>query len=116
VKLLFDENLSHRLVVLLEDLFPASQHVRDCALRAAVEAELWDYGKNNGFAIVTKDSDFQEKSVLLGAPPKIIWLRTRNCSTADIAALLRIAAHLIARFSGIEEETCLILDQRVPRT
>jgi len=115
VKLLFDENLSLRLVVLLEDLFPGSQHVRVCGLGAADDVEIWEYAKNNGLIIVTKDSDFQERSVLLGAPPKIIWLRKRNCTTADIALVLRAASALISRFDRLEQETCLILDRRTAR-
>lgn len=35
MKLLFDENLSHKLVRTLEDLFPDSEHVRDLGLKAA---------------------------------------------------------------------------------
>jgi predicted nuclease of predicted toxin-antitoxin system len=110
VKLLFDENLSFRLAALLQDLFPSSQHVRECGLRAASDAEIWEYAKTNGLVIVTKDSDFQDRSVLLGSPPKIIWLRTRNCTTAEITSILRTASALISRFNDDEQETCLILD------
>jgi predicted nuclease of predicted toxin-antitoxin system len=115
VKLLFDENLSFRIVVLVQDLFPGSRHVRECGLVAADDAEIWEYAKNSGLIIVTKDSDFQERSILLGTPPKIIWLRIRNCTTADIALVLS-ASTRISRFSGLEQETCLILDQRPART
>jgi len=83
---------------------------------AADDAEIWEYAKNGGLIIVTKDSDFQERSVILGTPPKIIWLRTRNCTTAEIASILRTSSILISRFSGLEQETCLILDQRRTRT
>jgi predicted nuclease of predicted toxin-antitoxin system len=116
VKLLFDENPSSRLVLLLDDLFPASQHVRDCGLRSAGDAEIWEYAKNNGLIIVTKDSDFEERSVLLGTPPKVIWLRIRNSTTGEIASLLRAASRRISRFNGIEQETCLILEQRPTQT
>ena len=115
MKLLFDENLSFRLAVMLQDLFPSSQHVRECGLRAAGDAEIWEYAKNNGMIIVTRDSDFQERSVLLGAPPKIIWLRMRNCTTGEIASLLRTASPLISRFNDLEEETCLVLEERPTR-
>ncbi len=59
MKLLFDENLAPRLAVGLQDLFPESQHVRDAGLAGASDAEVWDYAKTRGFAIVSKDSDFQ---------------------------------------------------------
>ena len=45
------------------------------------------YAKDNGYAIVSKDSDFQERSVLRGPPPKIIWLRATNCTSAEIEGL-----------------------------
>jgi len=40
MKLLFDENLSHRLVRLLTDVFPDSVHVRDVGLQAADDSEV----------------------------------------------------------------------------
>jgi len=39
--------------------------------------------------IVTKDADFSELSILLGTPPKVIWIRRGNCSTNAIEKLLR---------------------------
>jgi len=40
-------------------------------------------------SIVTKDADFQERSLIAGAPPKVIWIRRGNCSTSDIQTILR---------------------------
>ena len=42
-----------------------------------------------GFAIASKDSDFQQRAVLRGHPPKVVWVRLGNCSTEDVADLLR---------------------------
>lgn len=109
MKLLFDENISPRLVVALQDAFPNSAHVHDCGLGSADDLMIWQYAKNNGFAIVSKDSDFQERSVLLGPPPKIIWLRTTNCTSAEIESLLRTALPTIKRFIEEDSESCLIL-------
>jgi predicted nuclease of predicted toxin-antitoxin system len=89
VKLLFDQNLSHRLVTLLEDIFPDSEHVRNVGLKAADDLIVWEYAKANGFMVVSKDSDFHQRSLVLGHPPKVVWVRLGNCSTADVAALLR---------------------------
>jgi len=74
MKLLLDQNLSPRLPQLLFDLFPGSVHVRDVGLRDAADA-IWQYAKAHAFVVVSKDSDFQQRSLLLGAPPKFIWLR-----------------------------------------
>ena len=70
-----DENLSLRLVELLADLYPESNHVHNLNLGGADDSEVWDFAKLHGFAIVSKDSDFAERSVLEKNPPKIIWIR-----------------------------------------
>lgn len=51
--LLFDQNLSHRLLAALEDLFPGSLHVRLLGLAEADDATIWDYAKTHGLIIVT---------------------------------------------------------------
>ena len=62
MKLLFDQNLSHKLVVQLAAEFPGSAHVRDCGLSRAPDPELWSYAAAQGFVIVSKDVDFQQRS------------------------------------------------------
>jgi predicted nuclease of predicted toxin-antitoxin system len=109
VKLLLDENLSPQLIDLLSDLYPGSAHVHQCGLGSTDDAAIWEYAKTNGFTIVSKDSDFEERSVLSGSPPKIIWVRTRNCKSAEIESLLRAAFPLVTRFIQEDQETCLIL-------
>lgn len=89
MKLLFDENLSARLVRALAEFYPGSVHVQDCGLKSASDEAVWRYAKERGFAIVSKDSDFQERSVVHGSPPKIICLKVANCSTGEIETLLR---------------------------
>ena len=98
MKLLFDENLSHRLVNLLPDLFPGSVHVRDINLKAANDIEVWNYAKNNDFTIVSKDSDMHQRSFLYGYPPKVIWIRLGNCSTAEIEAIIQREYETITGF------------------
>lgn len=89
MKLLFDQNLSHRLVGLLGREFPGSLHVRDLGLAAAADTAVWQYALENGFIIASKDTDFQQRALLRGCPPKVIWVRLGNCSTADVEMLLR---------------------------
>jgi len=112
VKLLFDENLSPRLIEQLSDLYPGSAHVHQCGLGSLDDGAIWEYAKSNGFAIVSKDSDFEERSILLGAPPKIIWIRERNCSSAEVESLLRSAFSAVTRFVQEDEESCLILGRQ----
>jgi predicted nuclease of predicted toxin-antitoxin system len=89
MKLLFDENLSPKLVQLLHDLFPNSIHVRDIGLEAADDPQVWDYAKGNGLIIVSKDADMHQRSFMFGAPPKVVWVRLGNCSTSEVEVLLR---------------------------
>ena len=88
-RLLFDENLSPRLVDWLADIYPGSTHVSQVGLGNAFDQAVWDYACQNDFMIITKDADFGEMSLVSGFPPKIIWIRRGNCSTHDIEILLR---------------------------
>lgn len=112
MKLLFDENLSPRLAATLSDVYPDSAHVHECGLGSADDVTVWGYAKDNAFTIVSKDSDFQERSVLFGAPPKVIWLRVTNCTSAEIESLLRAALPSVRRFIEKDQESCLVLRLR----
>ena len=89
MKLLFDQNQSPRLVRRLADLFPGSSHLSLHALDTADDIVVWEFAKSNDFTIVTKDSDFSELSTLRGFTPKVVWLQIGNCTTEQIAGLLR---------------------------
>ena len=112
MKLLFDENLPPRLAEVLQEQFPGSAQVHSCGLGSKDDESIWVYAKHEGFTIVSKDSDFQERSVLRGSPPKVIWLRIPNSSTTEISALLRAAMPLIREFIANPTETLLILNRR----
>ncbi len=89
MKLLLDQNISRKLVNKLRDLFPGTNHVYFLDLHKASDQEVWNYASDKGFTIVTQDSDFNERSLIYGYPPKIIWLRTGNISTQNIEELLK---------------------------
>jgi predicted nuclease of predicted toxin-antitoxin system len=108
-RLLFDENLAGSLVTALSDLYPGSAHVSVVGLAATRDRAVWAYAAANGFVLVTKDDDFHRLSVLLGAPPKVIWIGLGNCSTADVARLLRSRHEEIAQFVEHAEATFLAL-------
>ena len=100
VKLLFDENLSTRLPRLLSGVFPGSSHVDNLDLGGASDRLIWERAASNGFTLVSKDEDFQRLSVLLGPPPKVIWIRLGNCLTSDIVHLLDHHAERIESFTA----------------
>jgi predicted nuclease of predicted toxin-antitoxin system len=90
MKLLFDHNLPPRLVAGLADLFPHSEHVFVLGLDRATDLDIREFAQREGFSIVTKDADFSELCVLLGFPPKIVWIRRGNCSTRALEQILRL--------------------------
>lgn len=113
MKLLFDENLAPRLATALSDVYPGSLHLTSCGLRGASDLEVWQYAQANGFAIVSKDSDFAQRSFLLGGPPKVIWLRVGNCTTTRADFVLRNAAERLQAFDE-GEQSCLVLTHPRP--
>lgn len=107
--LLFDQNLSPRLVERLADIYPGSVHVDGIGLATIPDREVWDYARQHDYIIVTKDADFSELSLLLGFPPKVIWIRRGNCSTGDIERMLRENYGAIAALSETPNTAILTL-------
>ena len=107
--LLFDENLSPRLVDRLMDIYPGSIHVSSVGLGNEFDRVVWDYARQNDYMIVTKDADFSEISTLLGFPPKVVWIRRGNCATRDIENLLRENYAAISNLSENSEAGILAL-------
>ena len=88
MKLLFDENLSFKLPRILSSDFPGSRHVRSCGLKGSPDKDIWEYAKVNSFIIISKDADFYQRSLLYGAPPKLVWLRIGNCTRDVLVSLI----------------------------
>ena len=109
MRLLFDQNLSRRLVTVLAVEYPASQHVVVLGLDTATDRAVWEYARQNGYTIVSKDSDFRQFAFLLGAPPKVIWIQAGNVTTSAIAELLRTNRPRIATFDADPDESLLAI-------
>jgi predicted nuclease of predicted toxin-antitoxin system len=106
MKLLFDQNLSFRLCQLLSELFPGSAHVRRIGLDQADDQAIWRFAATNGFILVSLDADFAEMAALRGSPPKVIWLRRGNPTTAEVEQMLRLHFEVIETFEG-DDAACL---------
>lgn len=109
MKLLFDQNLSRHLVGQLRDVFPESEHVTALGLDAATDQEIWEYARERGHVIVSKDSDFRQLAFLHGPPPKVVWLRVGNASTATVLQVLLDHVEAVEAFSASEDEALLVL-------
>ncbi len=110
MKLLFDQNISFRLVKKIVTIFPNSKQVRELGLENATDSEIFEYAKKNDFTIVTFDADFCGISVLKGFPPKIIWIRTGNTTTNNLELLLNNKSELILQFHK-ENFACLEISE-----
>ena len=110
MRLLFDQNLSPLLVALLANLFPQSVHVRDVGLQAADDETVWNYAIQQRLVIISKASDFRQRSFLFGGPPKVIWIRRGNCSTNEIEAIIRLHYDGLLAFDQTESAAFLALE------
>jgi predicted nuclease of predicted toxin-antitoxin system len=109
VRLLLDQHLSRRLVSPLQALYPGSAHVIDFGLDRADDGIIWDFAAANGFAICTKDADFQARSFAHGHPPKVILIVTGNGPSREVLMLLTGHAQLIAEFEEDPAVSLLVL-------
>lgn len=108
MKLLFDNNLSFKLVQSQQNYFPGSQHIREVLSINVDDLIIWNHAKTNGFTILTKDNDFDERSQLEGCPPKIIHLICGNKTTLHILNLLLWRKEDILAFGETNSEDCIL--------
>lgn len=108
MKLLFDQNLSHKLVDRLADIFPDSSHVKICNLSTEDDFVVWKFALENNFTIITQDSDFYDLALLHGTLPKIVWIRSGNSSTDNVEELIRTNALSIQHLDS-SQKICLEL-------
>lgn len=107
MKLLLDENLSRRVVPFILDAYPGSTQIALLDMEQADDQMVWEYAKQNGFVIVTRDSDYLDLSALHGQPPKIVWLRTGNQSKAAVIHLLLKSKGAIEKALEQEGKACI---------
>ena len=114
MKLLFDQNISFRTVVVLKELNPEARHVKDFNLQFASDRQIWNFAKENHYHIVTFDADFYDLVTLHGHPPKIVWLRLGNTSSQNLAIIFSGHLDLINSFltdPNYNELACLEINQ-----
>lgn len=114
MKLLFDQNISPKIIKHLATDFPDSRHVRQIGLEDASDSQIFDYAKSHEFSIVTFDSDFVDLNIVRGIPPKIIWLKTGNLTTLFISDLLKGNASVIHEFLQSGESEILEIIRNTP--
>ena len=110
MKLLFDQNISFRIISKISTHFPEAKQVRQIGIEDYSDIEIWKFAKENNFTIVTFDADFYDLSNLKGHPPKIIWLRFGNTKTDFLSEIINSKKSIINDFinaDGYSEIACL---------
>ena len=110
MKLLFDQNISFRLIKRISDIFPEAKQVRELGLENSTDLTIFEFAKLNDYIIVTFDADFCDFSNVKGFPPKIIWIRTGNTTTNNLEKLIRDKIEIIKLFY-IEDYACLEISE-----
>jgi predicted nuclease of predicted toxin-antitoxin system len=108
-RLFFDEPLSEALCTTLADNL--SQLPTHSLLRqgGVADATVWDLARQHWCLVVSQDEDFHRMAVSRGAPPNFVWVRLGNCTTDDIAQLLRRHYEDTIPFDDHNEATVLEL-------
>ena len=101
MRLLFDQNISHKVLAMLPEQYQGSTSVKLEGLWDNSDREIWEFARKNNYTIVTQDSDFNDLNLLLGFPPKIIWVRCGNLITKDFANVL--SNHIDEIFHFLED-------------
>ena len=107
MKLLFDQNISFRIIPYLPECFVGSQQVRNVGLLNKSDFDVWEFARCNNYIIVTFDADFYDISMIKETPPKIIWLRTGNLTTSEIAEILTKHSEMILEFIAEDDRLCM---------
>ena len=110
MRFLVDQNISWRVVRLIADAFPGSMHVDEVGLGGETpDIDIWQHAADNGFTILTKDSDFNGLALTRPTPPKVVWLQLGHASTKVIAATVLARKDDIEAFDTAEDESVLVV-------
>jgi predicted nuclease of predicted toxin-antitoxin system len=107
VKLLLDENISRRIVLFIQDIYPQSTQVALVGLEQMDDKTIRRYAIDNGFVIVTKDAGFYEMAIIYGQPPKIVWLKMGNQSKAATIKTLQDYSKVIEQALLTDNHACI---------
>ena len=109
MRLLFDQNISFRVVKQLKALLPDIKSIRECGLFNADDYEIWEYARQNDYTVVTVDKDIPTIGSVKGFPPKIIWLRTGNIKNQVIVLLFEERSSEFVDFINNEQTGCMMI-------
>lgn len=101
MKLLLDENISHRIIASLAQTFPGSKHVSEVGLAGARDDVIYVWAAANGFALVTKDDDFVALAASRQFAAPLVLVRLGNVTNdALLTALLKLSERISSVLSS----------------
>lgn len=109
MRLLFDQNVSYRVVKQLKPNFFDIIGVREVGLLNADDVQIWEYARQYDYTVVTFDKDIPNIGSVRGFPPKIIWLRTGNLTNQAVVDLFLNRADEFANFIANGREGYLLV-------
>lgn len=68
-----------------------AEHVLLLQMAQAPDDWIWQHAARTGAAIITKDEDFAQMTVLRPEPVAVVWLRLGNCRTPDLLRKMEAA-------------------------
>jgi len=89
MRLLLDANISWKLINILTPVFGECAHVDLIGLKVPCkDKDIWNYARENGYIIITKDNDFLDLLEIKGFPPKVVLIKTGNNNSKTLADLI----------------------------
>jgi predicted nuclease of predicted toxin-antitoxin system len=84
-----DAQLPPQLANWLKQTFDVEAHaLRDLQLRDAEDEQIFQKARQQGIVIISKDSDFVEMVLRLGAPPQLLWVTCGNVTNRRLQNVL----------------------------
>ncbi|HLX41855.1 MAG TPA: DUF5615 family PIN-like protein [Bryobacteraceae bacterium] len=107
MKLLFDESLSPKLVLVLRDLFPESESALLNGLARVGDRRILEYAAAHDFVLVSTDGDF-ERLVRHIPGARVVILGSCDYPTEIAAEVLRRNAIRIGELAGSQGQLIVL--------
>ena len=109
MKFLVDQNLPRRLAKHLSQAFPGTCHTGFLGLNTTDDQDIWELARDEGYIVISKDADFQHRSLTYGPPPKVIWMAIGNSSTREVMSIVDAHMSEIMAFVANSESGLLVI-------
>ena len=104
LQFIVDENLPPHLAYWLRDKGQVATHVDYESLGSGPDANIWKWAAERDAIVISKDEDFHNR-VVVGRPPRLIWIRWGNVRKKPLIEKLELLwPDIVAAFKEGEWE------------